>query len=117
MKREHSKNEHNLKSLTQVLEDLREQGYSTDFRFEKNRLLTFDRASKSYHVSDIAIVDVYRFEGNTDPADDSVLYVIMTGDGRKGTISNGYRAFANPDLDEFMNKASADVETAQVHKG
>lgn len=94
-----------LKPLTGVLADLRNQGFTTDFRFVKNRLIPFQYSHRSYQSSDIKILDSYRFEGDTDPADDSILYVIETNDGLKGTISNGHGVNADTALDDFLSQA------------
>lgn len=96
---------HNLKSPAKVLDDLREQGYTTDFRYANNRLIPFNNSAKSYGPNSFKVVEIYRFEGNTDPADDSILYVIHGEDGTRGTISNGYREYANSELDEFINSS------------
>lgn len=102
--------QNNLKPVSQVLDDLRDQGYTSDFRYENNALIPFDDANRHYSQEELVLVDTYRFEGNTNPEDDAVLYLIETNDGRKGSISNGYRAFANTELDEFIATTPAKVD-------
>lgn len=95
---------HNLKPIQGVLSDLREQGYSTDFRFAKNKLIPFQYPTRSYSSSQITTIDTYRFEGDTDPGDSSIMYVIETDDGLKGTIINSYNAEADINLDQFIEE-------------
>jgi hypothetical protein len=46
--------------------------------------------------------NVYRFENESDPQDNSTLYLIETCDGRKGTMIDTYRSYANTRLSKFM---------------
>jgi len=45
---------------------------------------------KNYRPEEICIINFYRFEGQSDPADNAILYVIETNDGSKGTIIDAY---------------------------
>lgn len=95
----------NLKTLTAVLDDLHAQGFTTDFRYEKNRLIPLQYPSRQYMPDDIEVLDSYRFEGDTDPADASILYVFRTSDGLQGTLTNGYGPSADLSVDEFFKRA------------
>ena len=52
------------------------------------------------------MVDFFRFEGQSDPADSAIMYVIETTDGLKGILIDAYGAYA----DEHVNKFMAEVE-------
>ncbi len=39
---------------------------------------------------DFEIIEVYRFEGNSDPADEAIVYAIESNKGQKGVLVNGY---------------------------
>lgn len=94
---------HNLKPLSSVLKDLRSQGFTTDFRLDKNSLVPLQYPTRKYRSEEITILDQYRFEGDTDPADASILYVLETDDGLKGTISNSYGPAADTTIEDFLN--------------
>ena len=99
----------NLKSPTAVMEDLKEQGFAVDFRFDKNKLIPFQYPTRSYTADELTLVEIFRFEGNTDPGDASILYVLETRDGLKGTISNGYGVEANTSLEDFLESVQSRV--------
>jgi hypothetical protein len=44
----------------------------------------------AWHMNDFEIVDVYRYEGNSDPADEAAVYAIRSKDGHKGVLVTGY---------------------------
>jgi hypothetical protein len=35
-------------------------------------------------------VETYRFEGNTDPSDEAIVFAIESKNGKKGVLVNGY---------------------------
>ncbi|NJM26272.1 MAG: hypothetical protein HC859_13050 [Bacteroidia bacterium] len=90
----------NLMSATKVMQHLRKDGFEHDFRMEK-KMLVIDDPKLSFTPEQVRIVDEYRFEGESDPADMSILYALETNTGEKGVIMNGYGVSANPDIDEF----------------
>jgi hypothetical protein len=92
------------RSLVRVESRLRKDGYVADFRVsEENRLLTL-KDEKSYGPEEVKIVDFYRFEGETNPDDMSILYAIECNDGTKGTISNSYGPYADQGVDAFLKQ-------------
>jgi hypothetical protein len=54
----------------------------------------------------VKIVNFYRFEGVSDPGDMTVLYVIETNDGVKGTLADGYGPYASEDASKFITKVT-----------
>jgi hypothetical protein len=92
-----------MKSLSSCSNKLREMGYTEDFQVEKKGMCTFGGAT-IYQPQDIKIVNFYRFEGVSDPGDNTILYVIETNDGVKGTLVDGYGAYASDDVSKFIVK-------------
>ena len=50
------------------------------------------------------VVDFMRFEGASDPADNTILYVIETTDGVKGTLIDAYGSYADAKVTSFMQE-------------
>ena len=59
-----------------------------------------------YQPKEIIVVNFYRFEGDSDPGDSSILYIIETIDGTKGTLLDSYGAQNSGVLSEFMDSVS-----------
>ncbi len=100
--------EHNLKTLVEVLNDLKEQGYTTDYNFVSGQLAALGSTDK-YTPEDIIIKEEFRFEGESNPADSSILYALEAKDGTKGTLVDSYGAESHTDLEEFLKKADNEV--------
>ncbi|MDX1629353.1 MAG: hypothetical protein R3345_11675 [Fulvivirga sp.] len=96
--------EHNLKTLSQVLNDLKDQGYTEDFNYQDGKLVILG-STDSYVPDEIIIRNEFRFEGESNPADSSILYALETSDSRKGTLVDSYGARSHSELEEFLKKA------------
>jgi hypothetical protein len=90
-------------TVTAAVKGLKERGYSKDFNLRENCLICNE---SKYHPEDFEIVEVYRFEGETDPADEAVIYAIEGRNGEKGVLVNGYGASAENMSAEMVKKLS-----------
>lgn len=93
-----------LTPMVKVLTDLRKEGFTLDFIVsEGNRMCTMDR-KECFAPEEVRIVNFYRFEGESNPGDMSILYAIETRSGLKGTISDAYGPYADSTVESFMKK-------------
>ncbi len=61
---------------------LTKQGYLIDFNLPAN--------ANIFYTSKFTIKNIFRYEGNTDPADEAIVYAIESKDGLKGILVAGY---------------------------
>ncbi|MCR5887509.1 hypothetical protein LRS06_06875 [Hymenobacter sp. J193] len=93
------------RSLINVEKKLSSDGYTQDFQVRGGRLCTIGSDSnKTYGPEDVTIVDFYRFEGESDPDDMSILYALETNDGVRGTISSAYGTYGDSDSLDFLKQ-------------
>jgi hypothetical protein len=90
-----------MKGLASCTNKMKEDGYKEDFQVTKEGLTTFNE-DKHYAPEQVKIVNFYRFEGVSDPGDNMILYVMETDDGVKGTLVDGYGAYADSDVSKFI---------------
>lgn len=83
--------------LSQVMNKLAARGYGEEITIKKEGAILGKRESPVYRPEDLTIVRNYRFEGESDPADMSVLYAIETKDGQKGFLLNAYGTYSDQD--------------------
>ena len=91
-----------MKTLASCLNKLVLDGYTNDFKVNEKGQLFSMQTGKIYKPDDVHIVNFYRFEGASDPADNSILYAIETSDGVKGTLTDAYGPYAEPLVTVFM---------------
>jgi len=88
-------------TVSTVINKLRKQGFTIDFNLKGNSL---SHPGGILKVSDFTIVDVYRYEGNSDPADEAVVYAIESYNGIKGILVSGYGISADDASEEILKK-------------
>lgn len=88
-------------TVTEALEQLRRQGFTTDFNLKEN---VISCSHGDFKAADFEIMDVYRYEGNTDPADEATVYAIRSNTGVKGVLVTGYSAAADQVSTELLKK-------------
>ncbi len=74
-------------TVSDAVNGLKERGYTMDFNLDENCIVCHE---DKFNPEDFEITEVYRFEGNTDPADEAVVYAIESNKGHKGVLVNGY---------------------------
>ena len=103
-----------MTTLTMVLEKLRLRKHDNEFRLNGDGFSA--GKGKSYQPEDLKIIQTYRFEGNSDPADNSILYVIEAKDGLVGYSLDAYGAYSDHEeegYDEFIRKIPVEERSEQ----
>lgn len=96
-----------MATLSSCINRTREKGFTIHFKIENN--LLWDGAHKYYAPEEVAIKDYYRFEGDSDPADNSILYLVAASDGKKGILIDAYGVYEDVRISEFIRKVT-DIE-------
>ena len=96
----------NYDTLSQAMNALKAEGYNLDFNIAFDNLICKENGT-CLNPSQFEIVQHYRFEGNSDPDDSSILYAIESKDGTmKGLLVNGYGIYSDPASDAMLKKLS-----------
>lgn len=90
-----------MNTLTACVNKMTMNGYTDSLTVNQHGLYSTDK-DKIYKPEDIKVVDFYRFEGQSDPADNAIMYVIETDDGVKGMIVDAYGHYADDSVARFM---------------
>ncbi len=103
-----------MQTLSYILEKLRLKRQDNDFQMEDGYFKT--ASGKKYTAEQLTIIKTYRFEGESDPADSSILYVIEADDGLVGYSIDAYGVYSNHenDYDEFMRKIKVHERDEQL---
>ena len=80
---------YNYDTVTEALSDLKKRNFNLDFNLSENCLVC---NGEKFNVDDFEIKEFYRFEGDTDPADEAIVYAIESKNGLKGVLVSGYGA-------------------------
>lgn len=91
-------------TLTEAMHGWKKEGYISDFRLEGNQLIC---NGMGFSISDheFMIDRFYRFEGESNPSDESILYAISSKKySLKGLLVSAYGMYSDSNFDEMMKK-------------
>jgi hypothetical protein len=90
-------------SCTQMLDKL---AFTTQFKAIPNGLksLTTDMV---YKPEEIKVINFYRFEGESNPSDSTIMYAIETSTGERGTLTDAYGPYSDTNVTSFMNDVNS----------
>ena len=91
-----------LTTLVNVLAKVRKEGYKLDFTLGDDNLLHTMDSKLKFSPEQLKIVNFYRFEGQSNPDDMAILYVLETNTGEKGTITDAYGTYSDASIEAFM---------------
>ena len=91
-------------TLSETMNELRKQGYTEDFNLRQNCLECRNGQFRVF-ANEFKVDDYFRFEGDSNPDDSSILYAISSDRYRlKGVLVNAYGIYSEPVTDEMLAK-------------
>lgn len=94
-----------MTTLSDLVNKAVKKGYEANFNVKPNGML-WDSNDQYYDPLEVSVDDFYRFEGESDPADSAILYLISTADGNKGTLIDAYGAYDDANASEFIRQVT-----------
>jgi hypothetical protein len=93
-------------TLSQAVNELQKKGYTYNFSVNKDCIECLEHGI-SLTPDDFEIEEVHRFEGETNPDDQSVLYAVASKDGSiKGLVINAYGVYSDETSAALVQKLS-----------
>jgi hypothetical protein len=93
-------------TVTGALKELKKRGYTVDLNIAFDKIICSDNKI-CLNPHEFEIVEVFRFEGDSNPSDEDVVYAIESKDGQvKGTITSAYGMYAETVSSEMIEKLS-----------
>jgi hypothetical protein len=91
-------------TVVAAFEGLKQRGYTLDFNIAFDKL-ECSSTQVCLNPSDFEITEVYRFEGETNPSDEEVVYAVASTDGKtKGVLHSAFGTYADAISDEMIRK-------------
>ena len=111
---ENNKNIHMKESygtLSETINGLKKEGYSLDFNISQECLICHT-LNMTLSPEDFEIDKVYRFEGESNPDDQSILYAISSPKFEvKGVLVNGYGISSDDVTNALIKKLKTHPDT------
>jgi hypothetical protein len=82
-----------MNTITAVLDGLKIKEQCNEFTIDDKGLVILK--GKSYRQQEVEILRTYRFEGDSDPSDEAIIYLIQAIDGTIGYSLDAYGVYTN----------------------
>lgn len=91
---------YNYDTVTEAIQDLKERGYTLDLNIHPEKVcLMCHSTALELAPDDFCIDEIYRFEGNSDPGDEMVVYAISSDVHQlKGVVVNAFGTYSNTNV-------------------
>ena len=96
----------NMTTMTGCMNKLQSDGYTENF-VANEKGLEAPSTQNFYIPSEVKVDNFYRFEGESDPADNAIVYAIEANDGTKGMLVDSY---GGPYGNQMVSKFITEVE-------
>jgi hypothetical protein len=96
-------------TVSQAINGLANRGYNTDFEvLAEKECLESHLSNIQLSPAEFEIDEVYRFEGDTDPADEMILFAISSKKHNvKGIVLNAYGMYSNSLSSKIVERLKA----------
>ena len=92
-------------TMVSAITELQKRGYTHNFHVNENCQLE-EQKGRYYPPTQVELVEFHRFDGMTNPSDDSILYVVKTSSGLKGIVVDSYGYNGSDITSKFMNEVA-----------
>jgi hypothetical protein len=105
-------------TVSEAINDLVKRGYTHDFNVHAEKeCLVCNTSLNQLSADDFEIDETYRFEGNTDPGDEMILFAISSKKHNiKGTLLNAYGLYSDSATTKIIEKLVNHVTTMKPLK-
>lgn len=91
-------------TLSEAIADLQDKGYTQDFNLHADTL-ECKALDLTIGVDEFVVDSTYRFEGDSNPDDSSILFAVSVSDhGVKGLLVDAYGTYSDPLNYEMIQK-------------
>lgn len=103
-----------MTTSSSVLEKLRLKRQDNEFTMTPEGFTA--GKGKYYNPEDLKIIKTFRFEGDSNPDDSSIIYVIEANDGLIGYSMDAYGMYSNHEAtyDDFIRKVPVEDRDEQL---
>lgn len=105
-----------MTSMVEVLERLRQKKMDNEFKWTEKGFSVNN--AKFYQPEDLKIIKTFRFEGESNPDDSSIVYIIEANDGLIGYTIDAYGMYTSHEneegYDNFMRRIPVEDREEQL---
>jgi hypothetical protein len=91
-------------TVVDAVNGLKQRGFTIDFNLAFDQIICTEN-KYCLNPDQFEITEVYRFEGDSNPADEDVVYAVTSKDGKlKGAITSAYGMYSDNVSTDMLRK-------------
>jgi len=91
-------------TLIEALNGLKKRGFTYDFNVQEDKLYCSEKHC-SFNPDEFEVIEFHRFEGESNPADSSIVYAIQSEKNNiKGVLVNAFGAYSDSSTSNLISK-------------
>ena len=100
-----------MQTVLEIINKLRDKNYSDDFVI-KNGKIYANNSNENFKPDELIIEKTFRYEGDSNPDDNAIVYAITAKSGTKGILLDSYGAYS----DAKVAKLIGDIPIREEHE-
>ena len=93
-------------TVVEAIDGLKQRGYNLDFNIAFDKLICVQN-DHCLNPGEFEIREVHRFEGDTNPSDEDVVYAVTSKDGSmKGIVTSAFGTYADSISSDMIKQLS-----------
>ena len=104
-----------MRTLVSTTNMLDKEGFTSQFKATEKGLKSLTTET-IYSPEQIKVVSFYRFEGESSPSDNSILYALETSEGERGTLIDAYGPYSDTLVTNFMSSVEEIKKREHKHE-
>jgi hypothetical protein len=86
-----------MSTVTEAIRSLQADGYTGDFYATENGRLVCGECGNEFDPADVTVDHILRFEGQSDPDDEMIVFALRGPCGDRGIYSAAYGPYRSPE--------------------
>ncbi len=92
-----------FETMVEALNEMVQHGYKHSYKIKDGKAICLETGDE-FTPEEMTIVEFHRFEGDTDPSDMAVVYVVENDKNINGCLIDAYGAYADREMSLFLQK-------------
>jgi len=91
-----------MQTVLEIIQSLRKKNYSENFEIKHGKIYA-KNSGMNFKPEELIIEKTYRYEGDSNPSDNAIVYAITAKNGAKGYLLDSYGAYSDAGLAKIIS--------------
>lgn len=88
-------------TVLEIIQKLRKENYTDEFEIKDGRIIS-KVTKQSFSPDELIIEKNFRYEGESNPDDNAIVYALTAANGKRGVLVDSYGIYSDPAISELI---------------